>query len=188
MQQEDLDLQMEIAQEGMAHALDHLLKELTHVKAGKATPAMVDGLKVSYYGTPTLLNQVSNVTTSDAKTLVIQPWEKSMLSVIEKAIFEANLGVTPMNDGEVIRLVIPPLTEERRRDLVKRIKQFGEEAKISLRTVRQKAMDTIKKAIKDGYPEDIGKRLEARVQDMVTEYTKKVDQMVESKEKDIMTV
>jgi len=188
MENDDLDLQMEITQEGMSNALDHLLKELTHVKAGKASPAMVDSLKVPYYGTPTLLNQVSNVTTSDAKTLVIQPWEKSMLSVIEKAIFEANLGVTPMNDGEVIRLVIPPLTEERRRELVKRIKHLGEEAKISLRTIRQKMMDAIRKAVKEGYPEDAGKRMEARVQDMVSDYAKKVDLMVESKEKDIMTV
>lgn len=188
MLQEDLDLQMEIAKEGMAHALEHLNKELSHVKAGKASPAMVDGLKVPYYGTPTLLSQVANVTTSDAKTLVIQPWEKSMLAPIEKSIFEANLGVTPMNDGEVIRLVIPPLTEERRKELGKRVKHLGEEAKIGLRTVRQKAMDAIKKAIKDGFPEDAGKRLETKVQDMVNDYTKKIDQMVESREKDIMTV
>ena len=179
---------MEITQEGMQQALEHLKKELTHVKAGKASPAMVDGLKVSYYGTPTLLSQVSNVTTSDAKTLVIQPWEKNMLPHIEKAIFEANLGVTPMNDGEVIRLVIPPLTEERRRDLVKRVKQFGEDAKIGLRSVRHKTMDVIKKAVKDGYPEDAGKRMEGSVQQMVDDYSKKVDQMVEAKEKDIMTV
>ncbi|MBK7409441.1 MAG: ribosome recycling factor [Saprospirales bacterium] len=188
MLQEELDLLMEETKEGMSLALEHLQKELTHVKAGKATPAMVDGLKVSYYGTPTLLNQVSNVTTSDAKTLVIQPWEKTMLSVIEKAIFEANLGVTPMNDGEVIRLVIPPLTEERRRDLVKRVKSFGEEAKVGLRSVRHKSMDAIKKAVKDGYPEDAGKRLEGNVQQMVDDFSKKIDLMTEAKEKEIMTV
>lgn len=186
--QEDMQLQMEITQEGMAGALEHLQRELTHVKAGKASPAMVDGLRVDYYGALTPLSQVSNISTSDAKTLVIQPWEKSLLSPIEKAIFEANLGVTPMNDGEVIRLVVPPLTEERRRDLVKRVKQFGEEAKVAIRSVRHKGMDAIKKAVKEGYPEDAGKKLEADVQKMVDDYIKKVDALVEAKEKDIMTV
>lgn len=174
--------------EGMEHSLDHLQKELFKVKAGKATPSMVDGVSVSYYGNPTPMNQVSNITTSDAKTLVIQPWEKSLLSEIEKAIFEANLGVTPMNDGEVIRLVIPPLTEERRLDLVKRVKQLGEDAKISLRSVRHKSMDTIKSAVKAGYPEDNGKRMEGNVQQMVEDYTKKVDEVLDAKEKEIMTV
>jgi ribosome recycling factor len=186
--QDDLDLQIEVARLDMDMALEHLQKELTHVKAGKASPAMVDGLKVEYYGTPTPLNQVSNVSTSDAKTLVIQPWEKSLLSLIEKAIFEANLGVTPMNDGEVIRLVVPPLTEERRRDLVKRVKQFGEDAKVSIRSARHKGMDAIKKAVKEGFPEDAGKRMEAEVQKAVDDYIKRIDQMIEIKEKDIMTV
>lgn len=186
--QDDMQLQMEITQEGMADALEHLRKELTHVKAGKASPAMVDGLRVDYYGTLTPLSQVSNISTSDAKTLVIQPWEKSLLSPIEKAIFEANLGVTPMNDGEVIRLVVPPLTEERRRDLVKKVKQYGEEAKVSIRSVRHKGMDAIKKAVKEGFPEDAGKKLETDVQKMVDESIKKVDALVEAKEKDIMTV
>jgi ribosome recycling factor len=186
--QEDMQLQMEIIKEGMAGALEHLQRELTHVKAGKASPAMVDGLRVDYYGALTPLSQVSNISTSDAKTLVIQPWEKSLLAPIEKAIFEANLGVTPMNDGEVIRLVVPPLTEERRRDLVKRVKHFGEEAKVSIRSVRQKGMETIRKAVKDGYPEDAGKKLEADVQKMVDDFIKKVDALVEAKEKDIMTV
>jgi ribosome recycling factor len=179
---------MSATQEGMESALDHLQKELSHVKAGKASPAMVDGLKVSYYGVPTPLNQAANVSASDARTLVIQPYEKSLLPQIEKAIFEANLGITPMNDGEVVRLMVPPLTEERRKDLVKRVKQLGEDAKIGLRSVRQKAMDGIRKAVKDGYPEDAGKRLEAGVQDKVTEYTKKIDAMVEAKDKEIMTV
>ncbi|MFZ2899554.1 MAG: ribosome recycling factor [Saprospiraceae bacterium] len=186
--QEDMQLQMEIVKEGMAGALEHLQRELTHVKAGKASPAMVDGLRVDYYGALTPLSQVSNISTSDAKTLVIQPWEKSLLAPIEKAIFEANLGVTPMNDGEVIRLVVPPLTEERRRDLVKRVKQFGEDAKVGIRSVRHKGMDAIKKAVKEGYPEDAGKKLEADVQKMVDDFIKKVDALVESKEKDIMTV
>lgn len=186
--QDDMQLQMEITNEGMAGALEHLQRELTHVKAGKASPAMVDGLRVDYYGSLTPLSQVSNISTSDAKTLVIQPWEKSLLAPIEKAIFEANLGVTPMNDGEVIRLVVPPLTEERRRDLVKRVKHLGEDAKVSIRSVRQKGMETIRKAVKEGYPEDGGKKLEADVQKMVDDYIKKVDIMVEAKEKDIMTV
>lgn len=186
--QQVVDSLMKEAREGMDHSLDHLKKELIKVKAGKATPAMVDGIDVSYYGNPTPLNQVSNVTTSDAKTLVIQPWEKTLLPEIEKAIFEANLGVTPMNDGEVVRLVIPPLTEERRKDLVKSVKKFGEEAKVSLRNVRHKAMGGIKDAVKGGYPEDNGKRAEGTVQQMIDDYSKKIDEIIEMKEKEIMTV
>ncbi len=179
---------MQATESSMKDAVDHLQYELSKVRTGKASPAMLNDLAVSYYGNMTPLNQVASISTADARTIVIQPWEKNMLGPIEKSIFEANLGVTPMNDGEVVRLSIPPLTEERRRDLAKQAKHFGEEAKISLRSTRHKALDTIKKAVKDGYPEDSGKRKEQEVDDMIKDYTKRIDHAVEAKEKDIMTV
>lgn len=186
--QEEIDLLFEITQESMDGSITHLQHELAKIRAGKASTAMLDGIKVEYYGTPTPLNQVANVSTADAKTLVIQPWEKSMLSAIEKSIFEANLGLTPMNDGEIVRINIPPLTEERRKGLAKSAKKLGEDAKISLRSARHKAMDGIKKAVKDGYPEDAGKKREAEIQDLTNSFGKKVDAMMAAKEKDIMTV
>ena len=172
----------------MQDAIDHLQKELLKVRTGKAAPSMVSGLTVDYYGSPTPLNQVANVSASDSKTLTIQPWEKTMLGPIEKAIFEANLGLTPMNDGEVVRISIPPLTEERRKILVKNVKSLGEDAKISLRNTRQKLMEMVKKEVKDGYPEDAGRRKEDEIQKMVNSFGAKVDQIVELKEKDIMTI
>ncbi|MEZ4963081.1 MAG: ribosome recycling factor [Saprospiraceae bacterium] len=188
MQSEEINGMMKATDKSMKDALEHLQYELSKVRTGKASPAMLNDLSVSYYGAMTPLNQVASISTADARTIVIQPWEKNMLAPIEKAIFEANLGVTPMNDGEVVRLAIPPLTEERRRDLVKQAKHLGEEGKISLRSARHKALDAIKKAVKDGYPEDAGKRKESEVEDMIKEYTKKMDHMVEVKDKDIMTV
>ncbi|HNA41554.1 MAG TPA: ribosome recycling factor, partial [Saprospiraceae bacterium] len=149
---------------------------------------MLEGILVDYYGSPTLLNQVANVATSDARTISIQPWEKKMLSHIEKAIFEANLGVTPQNDGEVIRIIIPPLTEDRRKDLVKQAKHLGEESKVGLRNARRDAMEVFKKAIKDGLSEDIGKRKEEETQKMLNSYVEKIDTIVSAKEKEIMTV
>jgi len=184
----EIDQLLDEVRKSYGKALEHLKNELTKIRAGKASPAMLDGIRVEYYGTPMPLNQVSNVTTADAKTIVIQPWEKSMLAPIEKAIFEANLGLTPMNDGEVIRLNIPPLTEDRRQLLVKQAKHHGEETKISLRTTRHKALEIIKKAVKDGYPEDAGKRLEEKVEELTKEYGKKVDDLIHAKEKDIMTI
>ena len=172
----------------MEGAVDHLQKELAKIRTGKASTALLGGIKVSYYGNLTPLHQVANVSTSDARTIVIQPWEKSMLSPIEKAIFEANLGITPQNDGELIRLSIPPLTEERRRDLVKQSKGLGEEAKVSIRNARHKAMDQIRKAVKDGFPEDAGKRMETRVQDLTNKFVEQVDKVIATKEKDILTV
>jgi ribosome recycling factor len=188
MQAEDINQTMKELEESMERAIEHLQHELSKVRAGKASPAMLAGIAVDYYGSMTPLSQVANISTSDARTLNIQPWEKSMLSVIERAIFEANLGVTPMNDGEQVRLNIPPLTEERRRDLVKQAKSHGEDAKISLRSARHKALDTIKKAVKDGYSEDAGKNREKEVQEIITDYSKKIDHLVEVKEKDVMTV
>lgn len=186
--EEDVSLIIEMAEDGMKHSLEHLQKELVKVRTGKASTSMLDGLLVAYYGSPTPLKQVANVTTSDARTIVIQPWEKNMLGPIEKAIFEANFGITPQNDGEVVRLVIPPLTEERRKDLVKQVKHLGEEAKVSIRNSRREAMEQIKKEVKNGYPEDAGKRRETEIQELTDTYTTRVDKMLEVKEEDIMTV
>ena len=185
---QDIDSFLRHEGDAMDKAIDHLQKELIKIRTGKASPAMLGGILVEYYGNPTPLNQVANVSASDARTLNIQPWEKSMLAPIERAIFEANLGVTPMNDGEIIRISIPPLTEERRLDLVKQAKHLGEEAKVSLRNTRHKMIHFIKDEVKDGYPEDIGKRKEANVDKLVHEYYEKIDQMIEAKEQDIMTV
>ena len=172
----------------MDDSIDHLKAELAKVRAGKAHPQMVSGLMVDYYGSPTPMSQVANVTATDSKTLSIQPWEKGMLAVIEKTIFEANLGITPMNNGEVVLLVVPPLTEDRRKMLVKNCKSLGEDAKVSIRTIRHKLMDVIKKEVKEGYPEDAGKRKEAEVQKAVDNHSDLVHKLIEAKEKDIMTV
>ena len=188
MQTEEINEIMAEAEGAMQKAIEHLQHELVKVRTGKASTTLVNDILVTYYGNPTPMNQVANITTSDARTISIQPWEKNMLGPIEKAIFEANLGITPMNDGEYVRLAIPPLTEERRLDLVKQAKAMGEDAKISLRSARHKALDGIKKAVKNHYPEDLGKRRESESQDMITKYTKKIEAMVEMKEKDVMTV
>lgn len=185
---EDINSYMRKGKDNMEASIDHLSKELVKIRTGKASPAMLSGLLVEYYGHPTPLSQVANVGAADSKTLVIQPWEKSMLGVIEQAIFAANIGLTPMNDGEIIRINIPALTEERRKDLVKQAKQLGEEAKVSLRSARHKMMDFIRNEVKEGYPEDAGKRKEAEVEKLVHEYSDRVDKMIEIKEKDIMTV
>jgi len=188
MQAEEINQIMQELNESMVSSIEHLQHELSKVRTGKASPSLLADLTVDYYGSLTPLSQVANISTSAARTLNIQPWEKSMLSVIERAIFEANLGVTPMNDGEQVRLNIPPLTEERRRDLVKQAKSHGEDAKISLRSARHKALDAIKKAVKDGYSEDAGKNREKEVQELITSNSEKIDKLVEVKEKDVMTV
>jgi ribosome recycling factor len=172
----------------MDKSIEHLNDELSKVRAGKASPAMVSGLMVDYYGSPTPLPQVANVTTSDARTITIQPWEKSMLAPIERSIFESNMGMTPMNNGEVIILQIPPLTEERRLSLVKNCKALGEDAKVSVRNVRHKLMDQLKKEIKNGYPEDMGKKKEIEIQKIVDDHADKINKMIEAKEKDIMKI
>ncbi len=169
-------------------AIDHLKNELIKIRAGKASPAMLSGVKVDYYGNPTLLNQVANISTPDSRTLSIQPWDKSMLGTIEQAIFAANLGLTPMNDGEFVRISIPALTEERRRDLSRQCRSLGEESKISLRNERHKMIDFIRKEVKDGYPEDAGKKRENEVEEMMKEYYKKIEDLLDAKEKEIMTV
>ena len=179
---------VEMAQEKMDKALRHLEDELIHVRAGKATPAILDGITVDYYGAVTPLSQVSNIGTPDAKTIVVQPWEKSMLQVIEKAILYANIGLTPMNNGELIRLNIPPLTEERRKNLVKQVKMLGENTKISIRNARRDANDELKKMLKNGLPEDVEKETFEEVQQKTDTYIARVDVIVVAKEKDIMTV
>lgn len=188
MTEQEIQIITQKAKNSMDHSLDHLQKELSKLRTGKASTTMLEGILVDYYGAPTLLNQVANVATSDARTISIQPWEKKMLSHIEKAIFEANLGVTPQNDGEVIRIIIPPLTEDRRKDLVKQAKHLGEESKVGLRNARRDAMEVFKKAIKDGLSEDIGKRKEEETQKMLNSYVEKIDTIVSAKEKEIMTV
>lgn len=172
----------------MSKALDHLEVELAKIRAGRANPAMLDGIHVDYYGNSTPLNQVANVNTPDARTIVIQPWEKSMLSVIEKAIQAANLGFNPQNDGVIIRIVVPPLTEDRRKDLVKRTKAEGEHAKVTIRNLRRDAIEHVKKEVKKGLPEDVQKDSETKIQQITDSYITKVDKHLDVKEKEIMTV
>lgn len=172
----------------MAAAIEHLEQGLTKIRTGKASTAMLSSIMVSYYGSPTPLAQVANLGTSDARTLTIQPWEKGMLGAIEKAIFEANLGLTPMNNGEQVIINVPPLTEERRKQYAKMVKAEGEIAKISLRNARRDGMEAIKKEVKNGFPEDAGKRMEDKVQASVDGFTKQIDSIVDKKEVEVMTV
>lgn len=172
----------------MSKAIDHLESELLKVRAGKAYPQMLDGIMVDYYGSPTPLNQVANVTVPDARTLSLQPWEKPMIAVIEKAILQANLGVTPSNDGQIIRLFLPPLTEERRKELVKRVNSEGEQAKIAVRNIRRDQIEQVKKLQKDGLSEDEAKDAETRIQGITDKHIALVDQVCKDKEKEIMTI
>lgn len=181
-------LQLEESAGEMENAVAHAAAELTKIRAGKAMPSMLDGIYVDYYGTATPLAQVSNVNTPDARTLVIQPWEKGMLTAIEKAILDANIGLTPQNDGNIIRLLIPPLTEERRRDLVKKVKEEAEKGRVTVRNIRKEANDVIKKLKNDGVSEDEIKIGEGEVQKLTDKYIEAVDQLADAKEKDIMTV
>ncbi|WP_295769989.1 ribosome recycling factor [uncultured Mucilaginibacter sp.] len=172
----------------MEKAIVHADSELSKIRAGKANPAMLDGITVDYYGTPTPLAQVGSVNTPDARTLVIQPWEKTLLVPIEKAIKESSLGLNPQNDGTIIRINVPPLTEERRRDLVKKLKGEAENGKVAIRNIRKDINDKIKKLKSDGVSEDEIKTGEGEVQKLVDSYIIKVDQLADAKEKDIMTV
>jgi ribosome recycling factor len=176
------------AKAAMDRAIDHADNELNKIRAGKASPSMLDDVYVDYYGTSTPLSQVGTVNTPDARTIVVQPWEKSLLTAIEKAIMEANLGVNPQNDGVIIRINVPPLTEERRRDLVKKAKGEAETGKIAIRNVRKDANEKIRKLKSEGVSEDEMKTGEAEIQKLTDAYIAKVDQLSEAKEKDIMTV
>jgi ribosome recycling factor len=180
--------QVSDAKASMDKAIEHTDGELNKIRAGKASPSMLDDVTVDYYGTPTPLSQVGSVNTPDARTIVVQPWEKSLLGAIEKAIMEANLGVNPQNDGVIIRINVPPLTEERRRDLVKKAKGEAENGKIAVRNIRKDANEKIKKLKTEGVSEDDIKVGEAEVQKLTDAYIAKVDQLTEAKEKDIMTV
>ena len=180
--------QLEDARSHMEKAIDFCDSELVKIRAGKAMPSMLDGIMVDYYGTPTPLSQIGTVNTPDARTLVIQPWEKSMLSVIEKAIMESNIGLHPQNDGVIIRLNVPPLTEERRKDLVKKVKEEVEKGRIAIRNIRKDANEKIKKSKTDGSSDDEIKVGEAEVQKLTDANIIKVDKLAEIKEKDIMTV
>lgn len=172
----------------MADAVNYLEEELKTYRAGKANAAVFNNVVVDYYGNPTPIPQVASVNVPDARTMLIQPWEKNLIPKIEKAIMDANLGFTPQNNGEQIRINVPPLTEERRKELVKKAKAAGESAKISIRNARKDANDLLKKAQKDGMPEDVAKDAENDVQKEVDNYNKKVDAVLAAKEKEIMTV
>ncbi|MGN0028471.1 MAG: ribosome recycling factor [Marinilabiliaceae bacterium] len=185
---EELELIMDDAKEQMGKAIEHLDYELGKIRAGKANPRVLDDIKVEAYGAPTPLNQVANVSVPDPRTIAIKPWDKTMISHIERAIMAANIGLNPDNNGEVIRIMIPPLTEERRRDLARQAKKTCEEAKIAIRNIRRDAIEEIKKLKKDGLGEDVQKDKEADVQKIHDAFIKKVDDMYVVKEKDIMTV
>ncbi|MBO9199149.1 MULTISPECIES: ribosome recycling factor [Niastella] len=185
---DELNIIKELAQEGMDKAISHLESELVKVRAGKANPNLVDGIVVDYYGTPTLISQVGNVSVADARTLTIQPWEKNMLQPIERAIIAANIGINPQNDGNMIRLFMPPLTEERRKELVKRAQGEGEHSKVAIRNIRRDAMEQVKKLQKNGLSEDVCKDAEKFIQETTDRYIALVDKHLAAKEKEIMTV
>jgi ribosome recycling factor len=184
----DIKTILEGAKTQMEKTILHLESELAKIRAGKANPSMLDNVFVDYYGAKTTLGNVASVNTQDSRTILVQPWEKSMLTPIEKAIQAANLGFNPQNDGILIRIVVPPLTEERRKDLVKTSKTCGEDAKVSLRTIRKESIDKIKALQKAGLPEDEAKGGEAKMQILVDDFSVKCEKHLEQKEKEILTV
>ena len=177
-----------VADDHMLKAINHLEAELVKIRAGKANPQMLDGIQVDYYGSPMPINQVANISAMDARTLSIQPWEKNMLQPIERAIIAANIGINPQNDGNFIRLYLPPLTEERRKELVKRCQGEGEHSKVAIRSIRRDAIEHIKKLEKAGLSEDAAKDAEAEVQQVTDKYISVVEKHLASKEKEIMSV
>ena len=183
---EDIQFILDTTKEAMVNAIQHLEKEFVNIRAGKASPAMLGSVMVNYYGSQTPLSQVANVNTPDGRTITVQPWEKSMLQEIERGIAYANLGFNPMNNGETIIINVPPLTEERRKDLAKQAKAEAEDAKVSIRTARKDANNDIKK--NDDVSEDLKKNAEIDVQQMTDTYVKKVDDLFDNKEREIMTV
>jgi len=185
---EDSIFLLEETEEQMQLTYSHLEKEFTKIRAGKASPQLFEDVRVEYYGVITPLSQAANINTPDARTIVIQPWDKTILGAIEKAILAANIGVTPMNNGEIIRISIPPITEERRKDLVKKAKQEAENARIAIRNARRTANDKTKKMEKEGTPEDSIKQLEKDIQDSTDKWIASIDKLVEAKETDILTI
>jgi len=185
---EDLSSILNNTDKLMEKALDHLESELVKIRAGKANPAMLEGIMVDYYGNPTPIQQVANVSVLDARTITLQPWEKNMIQPIEKAIQQSNIGINPQNDGAIIRLFLPPLTEERRKELVKRCNSEGEHAKVSVRNIRRDALEQIKKLQKDGLSEDACKDAEKNVQDVTDKFISLIEKHLAAKEKEIMVV
>lgn len=185
---EEVELILEDADDRMQRTIKHLSADLTKIRAGRASVNMVEGINVDYYGSITPLTQVANINTPDARTIAIQPWEKTMINPIEKAILAANLGLTPMNNGEIIRINIPILTEQRRQELVKQVKTEGENGKISVRNIRREANEYLKKLLKEGLSEDEAKDAEAAVQTLTDKFIKEVEHVIDTKETDIMTI
>lgn len=185
---DDLNKILADTEAAMKKAINHLEAELVKIRAGKANPSMLDGIMVDYYGNPTPVNQVANVSALDARTISVQPWEKSMLQAIERSIIAANIGINPQNDGNNIRLFLPPLTEERRKELVKKCNVEGENAKVSIRNIRRDAIEHIKKLQKDGLSEDECKDAEKSAQDITDRFTNLVEKHLSAKEKEIMVV
>lgn len=185
---EFINEELKEAENLMKKAIEHTQHEMSKIRAGKASPSLVEGIMVDYYGSPTPISQVASVNTPDARSITIKPWEKPMVAEIEKAIKKSDLGLTPINDGDMVRLNIPPLTEERRRELVKQVKAESENGKVSIRNVRKEANDSLRKLQKDGAAEDAIKRAETNVQELTDQYSKKIDELTEQREKDIMTV
>ncbi len=186
--QEDIDLIIEVAEEHMQKAVEHLEKELGMIRAGKANPKILDGILVDYYGSMTPLNQVSSISTPDPRTIAIQPWEKASIGPIEKAIMAANLGLNPDNNGDTIRINVPPLTEERRQNLVKQVKKEGEDARIGIRSARRISNEELKKLKDNGLSEDLEKDAEAEVQKLTDKFVKNISDILAQKESEIMTV
>ncbi len=185
---EDLELTIESARESMQKAIDHLESELTKIRAGKANPVMLEGINADYYGSPTPISQIANITVMDARTLSVQPWEKNMLQPIERAIIAANIGINPQNDGNFIRIYLPPLTEERIKELVKRCNSEGEQAKIAIRNLRREAIEQVKKIQKESVSEDEAKDAENDIQEVTNAYILKVEKHLELKDREIMAV
>jgi ribosome recycling factor len=185
---EEVQLYLDMAEESMKHAANYLEESLVHIRAGKANVRILDAVRVSYYGSNVPIANIATISTPDAKTIAIQPWEKSMIKEIEKAIMNSDVGITPDNNGELIRLSIPPLTEDRRRSLAKQVHGEGEDARISVRNARRDTIDSVKKLVKNGLSEDVGKDAEIDVQKLHDRYMKRIDEIVAAKEKEIMTV
>jgi len=185
---EEVQLYLDMADESMQHAEHHLEETLVHIRAGKANIRILDAVRVNYYGSSVPISNVATISTPDAKTIAIQPWEKSMIKEIEKGITNSDVGLNPDNNGEMIRLSIPPLTEDRRKNLVKLVRTEGEDAKISIRNARRDAIDAFKKLVKEGLPEDTGKDLEADIQKKHDKHVKRIEEILAAKEKEIMTV
>jgi ribosome recycling factor len=188
MDMEDLEFYIEEAKDHMEKSLQHVSHALAKIRAGRALPSMLDGLMVEYYGNPTPINQVASITTPDARTLAIKPWEKNMVAEIERTIINSDLGLNPQNDGEIVRLNIPTLTEERRKDLVKQSKNEAEHGRISVRNVRKDANDNLKKMLKEHVSEDEVKKAESAIQELTDAYVQKIDELLAKKEDEIMTV